>query len=131
MPPSPTPPRIDLVERLELEVLDLDRGEVGGGRHEVVGERRCEQVAIVVVDVPLIEGLRDALHDAADDLAVDDRGVDERAAVFDHEVPRDRDTAGLGVDLHPTAVRGRGPAAGRGHLEVTRGLEALAQAFGE
>ena len=61
-------------------------GTSRGRRHEVVGERRRLQVAVVVVDGLLEQRLGDALDDAAVDLALDDQRVDLVAAVVDGDV---------------------------------------------
>ena len=56
---------------------------------QVVDERRGEQLAVVVVRGALEQHTADALRDAAGDLALDDRRVDQRAAVLHHEVAVD------------------------------------------
>ena len=73
-----------------------------------------------VVGRPLEQHGADALRDAAPDLALDDRGVDERAAVLGRDVPLDRHDAGLDVDLDDGAVGAAGPAA---LAAVERGLD--------
>ena len=81
-----------------------------------------EQLAVVVVDVAFVEHRGDPLRDAAADLAVDDRRIDDLAAVLDDEVARDRDRACLDVHLDEAAVRRLRPR-GLGHAEVARRLE--------
>ena len=73
-----------------------------------------------VVGGPLEQHGADALRDAAADLALDDRGVDERAAVLGRDVPLDLHDAGLDVDLDDGAVAAAGPAA---FAAVERGLD--------
>ena len=80
-------------------VVELEARELGRRRHEVVGERRGQEVAVGVVDGLLEERLRDALHDAAVHLALDDERVDLVAAVVDRDVAQELDRAGLLVDL--------------------------------
>ena len=66
---------------------------------------------VVVVGGLLVEHRTDALRHAAADLAVDDRRVDDRPAVLDHEVAREADEAGLEVDLDDAGVGGHRPTA--------------------
>src|SRR5690349_5974943 len=108
------------VERHGLEVLDLDAGNVAGGRHQVVHERGRLEAAVLAVRRPLQQYRADALRDAAPDLALDHGGIDERAAVLDGDVPLHLHDASLGVDLDDRAVRAAGPAA---FAAVVRGLD--------
>src|SRR6185369_16390338 len=76
--------------------------------------------AVLAVRRPLQEHRADALRDAAPDLALDDGGIDERAAVLDGDVPLYLHEAGLGIDVDDRAVRAAGPAA---FAAVVRGLD--------
>ena len=69
------------------------------------------ELRLVVVDRLLVEHRADALHDAARDLPVDHRGVDELAAVLDRDVAVDVHASGVQVDLDPAHVRRLRPAA--------------------
>jgi len=69
------------------------------------------EVGLVVVGDLLVQDRADSLGDSAADLAFDDGGVDELAAVLDHHVAGDGHKAGLEVDLDPADVGGHGPAA--------------------
>ena len=84
-------------------------GHLGRGRQEVVDERRRQRVAGVVVDEVLEQHAADALHDAAEDLALDDRRVDHRAAVLRDDVAQDLRHAGVAVDLDDAEVGGVRP----------------------
>ena len=91
-------------------------GDLRGRRHEVVGERsRCGGCRSRRSGL-LPERLRDALHDAAVDLALDDERVDLVAAVVDRDVAQQLDAPGLLVDLDDRDVhaeREREVRAGR------------------
>ena len=113
-----------------MQVLDLDVGQVARGRHEVVREARGEHLAVVVVEVALVEDGRDALRDAAADLAVDDGRVDQLAAVLDDEVPG-METAPVSTSTSTKQQCVDCDHAASGTLEVARGLEARAHAVGQ
>ena len=69
------------------------------------------ELRLLVVDRLLVEHRADALRDPARDLPVDDRGVDELAAVLDRDVSVDVHASGRQVDLDPAHVRRLRPAA--------------------
>ena len=94
------------VGRGRLHVHDAHLGHLGGARQQVVGERRAERLAVRVEAHLFVERGADALGRAADDLAVDDHGVDQGAAVLDHDVVQDLDFAGLGIDGDDGGVGG-------------------------
>jgi hypothetical protein len=52
----------------------------------------------------LVEHLADPLGHAAADLPLDDIGVDDPAAVLDHDVPLEPDLSGGGIDLDDAGV---------------------------
>src|SRR6185437_1655928 len=96
-------------ERVEgrggLQVADLDVGrDLADVGHEEVHEGRVDQLALVVVGHPLVQGATDALGDAAVDLALDDPRVDQAAAVVYHAVAQDRDLGRVRVGLHDRGV---------------------------
>ena len=99
------------------------RGTVVGGGQQVVHKGGVEQLAVFVEDELLVEGIADALGDAALDLALEDHGVDDAAAVVDDDVALDLDLHGLGVDLDDHGVDARGGGAALG-AKVVGGLEA-------
>ena len=84
----------------------VDHRQVGGHRHAVVEEARVLQLAVVAVDVLLVERPADALRHAALVLALDVARVDGAAGILDRRVAQDRDLAGLGVDLDVGDVGG-------------------------
>ena len=88
---------------------ELDGGDLGRARHEVVQEGRRERVAHVVVREVLEQRAADALDDAAGDLAFDNLGVDHRAAVLAHDVTQQLDESCVHVDLARAHVRGVDP----------------------
>ena len=69
--------------------------------NRIVGER----LAVVVERGVLPQRLRDALRDAAVQLPVDDRRVDDVADVVHRDVAEQRRLPGLGVHLHHRGVR--------------------------
>ena len=123
-------------------LVGLGRDRVVGGRalgtsaaggHQVVGERRRAQVAVLVVDGLLEQRLGDALDDAAVHLALDDQRVDLVAAVVDGDVRQQVDRAGLRVDLdHADVGAEREREVGRvvGDLGLEVGLHAVGQVVG-
>ena len=88
-PPSPTPRKLEVSVGLLLEVHDLDGGDLGRRRDEVVDERPGEDVAVGVVRHVLVQHRADSLGDTAGDLAVDDRRVDDAPAVLHDDVAED------------------------------------------
>src|SRR5580704_1672711 len=107
------------VKRHGLKVLDLDPRNVTRGRQQVVHERGRLEVAVLVVGRSLKQHGADALRDTAADLALDDRGVDERAAVLGRDVPLHLHQAGLDVHLDDGTVAAARPSA---FAAVERGL---------
>ena len=87
--------------RRRLGVRDLERRELGRARDRVVGERRRERVAVVVVDDLLPQRLRDARRDPAVLLAVDEQRVEDAAAVVDRDVAERLDPPGLACRPRP------------------------------
>ena len=83
----------------------LDHRQVGGHRAAVVEEARVIHLAVLVVDVLLVQRPADALRDAALDLALDVARVDRAADILHRGVAQDRDLAGLRVDLDVADMR--------------------------
>ena len=73
-----------------VDVMDLEVRDDGRRRHQVVHERRREELAVLVVRCVLEEHRADRLRDATSDLALDDRWVHRQAAVLDDHVAVDR-----------------------------------------
>ena len=74
----------------------------------------------VVVLHPFVERRADAVHDAAEHLALDHHRIDHAPAVVHHDIARDRDMAGADIDLDLADMA----AVGVGHrvgLEVDGG----------
>ncbi len=74
------------------------------GREQVVHEAGGKELPALVVGGPLQQHGADALGDPAADLALDDGGVDELAAVLGDHVAQDPHQAGARVDLDLGAV---------------------------
>src|SRR3712207_2621990 len=72
----------------------------------------------------LVERTADPLGDAAVHLAVDDHGVDDRAAVLDDDIAEDARVTRLGIDLDVRGVHGAREAARVRRLVAARRLEA-------
>ena len=79
---------------------------------QIVGERRCERLALRVERHFLEQRGADALRGAAVDLAVDDHRVDQDAGVFHHDVVEDFDAAGFRIDRDHGGVGRAGVHAG-------------------
>ena len=97
----------------------LDHRHVRGDGHAVIQEPGVLHLALVVVDVFLVQRPTDALRRAALDLAFDVAGVDRLADILDRGVALDRDVTGLLIDRHVADVRAE---AGAGALRVHRHL---------
>src|SRR5687768_11523746 len=77
---------------------------LGGAGNQVVNHCAGHQVAVVIIDGLLVEGLRYPLRDAAVQLAVHDSRVDHRPAVVHRHVLGDGHHPCLGVHLHHADV---------------------------
>src|SRR5699024_2904205 len=82
-----------------LGVRHLEWRYVGRGRQRVVGERRGQRGAVLVVDDVLPQRLGDALSRAPVLLTLDEQGIEHPSAVVHRDVTYWRDLTGLGVDL--------------------------------
>ena len=91
--------------------------QVGRRRDGVRGQVAAGRVAVLVERHPLVEGLRDALGDAAVLLARDEHRVEDAARVVDGDVAALVDPAGVEVDLDDGDV-GAEREAGLALLEV-------------
>ena len=107
---------------------DLEVRHVVGARHAVVHVGAGEQLAAVVIDGPLGQGLAYALDETAMHLTLDDHGVDDIAEIVDGGHPLDGGDTGIGVDLHLADI-GAGGEGEIGRVEegalFHAGLEAL------
>ena len=72
-----------VVRRRRDRLAELERRRLPGGRDQVVHEVRADAVAVLVEGDQLHRGDREALGEAAHDLALDDHRVDPHAAVVD------------------------------------------------
>src|SRR5262249_7640308 len=77
-------------------------------------------VTVLVIRRSFKQDRADALRDATADLALDDGGVDERAAIRGDDVPLHGHDAGLDGDLDNGAVTAAGPSS---FAAVERGLD--------
>ena len=106
VPASPTPFTPSRFVGEGVTVLSRSKfGNSAAEGIEIVGEARGEQVPGVVVHGFLPERLRDALGDAAVNLALDDERVDLVPAVVHRRVRHQADAARLLVDLDHRDVR--------------------------
>ncbi len=104
-----------VVARGRLHLDQLEARHLGRRQERVVGERRGQRVAVLVVDDLLEERLGGALRDAAVPLALGQQRVHDRAGVVDGHDPAEEHLAGLGIDLddrHVGAERERRPRRG-------------------
>ena len=102
----------------DLHVRHFERG-----RQQIIGERGVEQLPVVVEHELLVEGIADALRDAAVDLAGEDQRIDDGAAIVHDDVFEHLEREGLRIDLDDHGVHAaRGGAARR--AEILRRFEA-------
>ena len=85
--------------RRRFVVEDLDARHARRRHQQIFGERRGDRLAVVVEAHPFEERVADAVHDAADDLALDHHRIDRAAAIMREDEALDRDPAGLDIDL--------------------------------
>ena len=57
-------------------------------------------MALLAIDHAFAQGLANPLRNAADDLALDQLGVDDLATIMDPDIAQDFDVSGLTIDLH-------------------------------
>ena len=88
-----------------ISVVDRRDGVDGG--HRVLDEGARAQLAVVVVGELLEERPAEALRDAAEQLAGDERGVQGAADVLGDDVVQQRHRAGLAIDADVGEVGGR------------------------
>src|SRR5690606_11020729 len=96
------------IGRTRFHVREADHGDLGGGRHGVVGEGRGERLPLAV-ERNLVEKARpDALHDYAKYLAVHHHRIDAGTAIVDRNIIEDFDQPRFRVDGDSRSVRGTG-----------------------
>ena len=100
------------IGRRRFHVEDADVGHLRASRQEIVGQRRCQRLALRVERHLFEQRRADALRGAAVHLAVDDHRIDQDAGVFDHDVVEDFDAAGFRIDRDDRGVGGPGVHAG-------------------
>ncbi len=109
---------------------DRERRHVGGARQRIVHVGAGEELAFGIVDRHLHQGLADALHGAAMQLALDDHRIDDGAEIVDAGIFHHRDHAGIGIDLDlgDMAAVGEGGGGALAHMaHVERGRHAFRQ----
>src|ERR1039457_4490591 len=87
--------------------------------HQLAGD----ELAVVVVDGLFVEGLSEALHDAAVDLSIDQQRVDDVAAIVYGHIAQNLDLAGIAIHLRHYDVRAEGERE-VGRLPEARGHQA-------
>ncbi len=100
----------------------VDARQIGGRGHEVVHERASQQLSFGVIGHLLEQRAAHALRHAAVNLTLDDRRIDDLAAVVRDDVPEQPNVAGARIDLHLRNVDGARVGDGR-HVVVRAGLE--------
>ena len=116
--------------RRRLDMADLDVGHLGRHRHQVVGHRADQQLALGRVGAVLVERAADALHDAAAHLLVDQQRIDDAPAILDAPMLQQRDDAGVDVDLEPAGLHAVGEGERIGLGDEVPGLHQLARQVG-
>src|SRR6185437_14352992 len=76
-----------------------DRRNIAGARDAIILIARGEQLPFGIIGHALVEGLPDALHDAAMHLPRHQHRIDDAAHVIDRGVPHHTRDAGLRIDL--------------------------------
>src|SRR5262245_25521112 len=97
----------------------VDHWQVGGHGHAVIEEAGVLQLAILAVDVLLVQRPADTLRHATLILALDVTGMDRPARILDGRVADHRDLAGLRINLDVGDVGGK---AGGGTSGVDAGI---------
>ena len=103
--------------RQALDVIELDRGHVGGDREGVVLQGAGQRLTAFVVDDLLVQHAAQSLHDAAHDLRIREQWVDHPSTIVDDDVALDLDGPGFLIDRNDRGVRGAGVGYG-GWAEV-------------
>ena len=123
-PASPAPLMPSGFAARAFLVADLDARHVERGRQQVVHERGVQQLAVLVEDQLLVEGVADALRDAAVDLPFDDQRIDARGRSRGPRRSAGSRTSKVSrIDLDDHRVHAARRGAARG-AEVGGGLEA-------
>ena len=101
-------------------MTDLHLRYINSGWDEIIHQRPCQKLTVLIVQRVFVQGRTDSLGHAALNLTVYDRGVDNRATVFNHNIAQQGDLAGIAVhfdqgDMGRVGMRGRwGFVMGRG-----------------
>src|ERR1700733_3104609 len=88
-----------------LDVTELDRRNVRGGRDQIVHQRRRQNLSAFVVTKVLEHGEPNALSHTARDLSLDNHRVDHPSTVFDDQVSNNLHEARAGIYFHDGDVR--------------------------
>ena len=83
---------------------DQRRRHFGRGRHQVVGERSGDEIAVVGVDIFLVQRGAERVREAPGHLARDHAGMQHAAAVVHRDVFVDAHRTGHAVDLQPAEI---------------------------
>ena len=112
-PPSPTPlmPWGVCGDGL-FNMTDLHLRHVNGGWDKIIHQRPRQELAVLIVESVFVQGRADSLSHATLNLTIDDCGVDNRAAVFNHNIAQQGHLAGVAVhfdqgDMGRVSMRGR------------------------
>src|SRR6266446_7398730 len=100
---------VDRADRRRLQMLNLDRRDLHRRWNQVVHERQCQELGVLIVDGVLVQHAANALSRSAAHLPFDHSRIDHRAAVLDDEIARNVYLARLRIDLDPAAMGGLRP----------------------
>ena len=98
-------------------MVQFDGRNLQGGGDCVVGQGHRARLSVVVIDQFLHQRLADALGDAADDLALHHRRVDDGADIFSCHIAHDFHMPGLRIDVDHDDMGAAGEAAEFGIVE--------------
>ena len=87
-----------------LEMQDQRRGHFGRGRHQIVGERAGDEIAVVGIDVFLVERGAERVRETAGDLTRHHAGMQHTPAVVHRHVLVDAHRASDAIDLEPAEI---------------------------
>ena len=80
-------------------MADFHLGHFGGVGHEEIHEVGVARISLLVEFDAFVMGAADALRDAAQDLPLDQGGIDHIAAIMNADIALEVDRAEAGIDF--------------------------------
>src|SRR5438309_566684 len=91
-----------------MQMGDLDGWHLARRRHAVIQQRLREKLTLLVIGELFVQRSTDALRHAADDLAVDNQRIEQRARVRQDGVVEDANLERVAIDLDDGDVQTAG-----------------------